>query len=173
MGTHSSILAWENPMDRGAWRATVHGAVKSQTPSKRLSITSLWRTSPCLIVSFPTLRFTNEAISYWTNTSVGKLSFKLYFTFWFPRESVLPSFPSSRPGTMSGQVASMKVMAVGGENPSRWLFAFQEQSFGVSEAAVQSVAGMDTGSQVQNRVPPPRFLTSLLLLLCFTCGIAE
>ena len=25
MATHSCILAWENPMDRGAWRATVHG----------------------------------------------------------------------------------------------------------------------------------------------------
>ena len=25
MVTHSSILAWENPMDRGAWRAIVHG----------------------------------------------------------------------------------------------------------------------------------------------------
>ena len=24
MGTHSSILAWENLMDRGTWRATVH-----------------------------------------------------------------------------------------------------------------------------------------------------
>ena len=31
--THSKILAWElgNPMDRGAWRATVHGVAKSQT----------------------------------------------------------------------------------------------------------------------------------------------
>ena len=27
----------ENPMDRGAWRATVHGAAKSQTQLKRLS----------------------------------------------------------------------------------------------------------------------------------------
>ena len=27
MGTHSNILAWENP-DRGAWRATVHGVAK-------------------------------------------------------------------------------------------------------------------------------------------------
>ena len=26
MATHSSILAWENPMDRGAWRATVQGS---------------------------------------------------------------------------------------------------------------------------------------------------
>ena len=25
VATHSSILAWEIPMDRGAWQATVHG----------------------------------------------------------------------------------------------------------------------------------------------------
>ena len=31
MATHSSILAWEIPMDSGAWRAIVHGAAKSQT----------------------------------------------------------------------------------------------------------------------------------------------
>ena len=29
--THSSILAWRIPMDRGDWRATVHGVAKSQT----------------------------------------------------------------------------------------------------------------------------------------------
>ena len=26
MATHSSILAWRIPMDRGAWKATVHGS---------------------------------------------------------------------------------------------------------------------------------------------------
>ena len=31
MATHSSILAWRTPMDRGAWQATVHGIAKSQT----------------------------------------------------------------------------------------------------------------------------------------------
>ena len=31
MATHSSILAWRIPMDRGAWWATVHGVSKSQT----------------------------------------------------------------------------------------------------------------------------------------------
>ena len=31
MATHSSILAWRIPMDREAWRATVHGVTKSQT----------------------------------------------------------------------------------------------------------------------------------------------
>ena len=31
MATHSSILAWRIPMDRGAWRATAHGVAKSGT----------------------------------------------------------------------------------------------------------------------------------------------
>ena len=32
MATHSSILAWKNPMDRGAWRAvTVHGVANGWT----------------------------------------------------------------------------------------------------------------------------------------------
>ena len=31
MATLSSILAWRIPMDRGAWRATVHGFIKGQT----------------------------------------------------------------------------------------------------------------------------------------------
>ena len=30
MTTHPSILAWRIPMDRGAWRATVHGVTESQ-----------------------------------------------------------------------------------------------------------------------------------------------
>ena len=38
MAAHSSTLAWRIPMDRGAWRATVHGVAKSQTHPKRLSI---------------------------------------------------------------------------------------------------------------------------------------
>ena len=31
MATHSSILTWENPTDRGAWWATAHGLPKSWT----------------------------------------------------------------------------------------------------------------------------------------------
>ena len=31
MATHSSILAWRIPMDRGAWWATVHRVTESQT----------------------------------------------------------------------------------------------------------------------------------------------
>ena len=31
MATHSSILAWRNPMDRGTWWATVYGVAKIRT----------------------------------------------------------------------------------------------------------------------------------------------
>ena len=31
MAACSSILAWRIPMDRGAWRAAVHGVTKSRT----------------------------------------------------------------------------------------------------------------------------------------------
>ena len=31
MATHSRILAWRMPTDRGAWGATVHSVVKSDT----------------------------------------------------------------------------------------------------------------------------------------------
>ena len=29
MATHSSMLAWKNPMNGGAWQATVHGVTES------------------------------------------------------------------------------------------------------------------------------------------------
>ena len=31
MATHSRILVWRIPVNRGAWQATVHGVAKSQT----------------------------------------------------------------------------------------------------------------------------------------------
>ena len=31
MATHSSALAWKNPMDGGAWQAAVHVVTKSRT----------------------------------------------------------------------------------------------------------------------------------------------
>ena len=43
-GEHGNPLQYsclENPVDRGAWRATVHGVAKSRTRLKRLSTHSL------------------------------------------------------------------------------------------------------------------------------------
>ena len=40
MDTHSSIVAWENPMNRGAWWATVHGVVKSEAGLSCFHLTS-------------------------------------------------------------------------------------------------------------------------------------
>ena len=40
MATHSSILAWRIPMDRGACRAMVHKITNNQTRLKRLSSSS-------------------------------------------------------------------------------------------------------------------------------------
>ena len=34
MATHSSILIWRIPMDRGAWRATADRVAKSQTQTE-------------------------------------------------------------------------------------------------------------------------------------------
>ena len=34
MATHSSILAWKIPMDRGAWQATVYRVTESRTQLK-------------------------------------------------------------------------------------------------------------------------------------------
>ena len=36
MATHSSILAWRIPMDRGAWQAIVPKVAESQTQMKQL-----------------------------------------------------------------------------------------------------------------------------------------
>ena len=36
MATHSNILPWRIPVDRGAWKATIHGIAESDT-TERLS----------------------------------------------------------------------------------------------------------------------------------------
>ena len=38
IATHSSVLAWRIPMDKGAWWARVHGVAKSQTQMKWLTM---------------------------------------------------------------------------------------------------------------------------------------
>ena len=40
MATHSSILAWRIPMERGAWRTTVHGVTKELDMTEHTSMHS-------------------------------------------------------------------------------------------------------------------------------------
>ena len=50
-GGHDNPLQYsclENPMDRGAWQATVHGVAKSQTQLKRLRMHARKPLFPCL-----------------------------------------------------------------------------------------------------------------------------
>ena len=37
MATHSSILAWKNPMDRGTWLATLYGVTKESDMASGLN----------------------------------------------------------------------------------------------------------------------------------------
>ena len=39
MAPHSSILAWKNPMDGGAWWVAVHGVSKSRTQLSEFTFT--------------------------------------------------------------------------------------------------------------------------------------
>ena len=54
MAIPSSILAWEIPMDRGAWQATVYRVAKSWTELKRLSMYAC--TSHIIILIFIRLK---------------------------------------------------------------------------------------------------------------------
>ena len=40
MTTHTSILAWRIPMERGAWRTTVHGVTKELDMTEHMSMHS-------------------------------------------------------------------------------------------------------------------------------------
>ena len=50
MATHSSILAWRIPMDRGSWWATVHGVAKSWTRLTHTQQNILYFSSLSLLV---------------------------------------------------------------------------------------------------------------------------
>ena len=49
MATHSGILAWRIPMDRGAWWAIVHSVTKSQTRLSNFTffLSLMWKMLVC------------------------------------------------------------------------------------------------------------------------------
>ena len=58
MSTHSSSLTWRVPMDRGAWRSTVHRVAKSWTQLKRLSTHRGFHMAAFVIVVIPLITVT-------------------------------------------------------------------------------------------------------------------
>ena len=48
MATHSSIFAWKNPMDRGAWQTTVRGVTKESDRTQLLN-NNLLSTQKCYL----------------------------------------------------------------------------------------------------------------------------
>ena len=59
MATHSNTLAWRIPMDRGAWRATVHRVAKNRTQLRD------WHTQCSLFHCRHTLHFPFPFIHQW------------------------------------------------------------------------------------------------------------
>ena len=73
--THSSILAWRIPKDRGAWWATVHGVTKSPRGHKESEMTE--RLSTRILYIVDKILFTYMICKYfWQHHSMGCL-----FTF--------------------------------------------------------------------------------------------
>ena len=77
LATHSSSLDLENPMDRGAWWATVHGVTQSQTRLKQLS-TNITESLCCTAELTPCKSATTEVFK--TLYSSGNLS-----VLWSPK----------------------------------------------------------------------------------------
>ena len=81
MATHPSFLAWKMPMDRGAWRATVHGVTKSQTRLCRHASHLLVKPDLCCSGSQQVSRDQSVA----SMISFSELSFQKYPGFFLPR----------------------------------------------------------------------------------------
>ena len=81
MATHSNMLAWESPMDGGAWQATatVHGVAQSWTQLKRLSTLVVEERS-----SFLSIFSIEELLGcFWFSTTKNKIAVDVCVGFLF------------------------------------------------------------------------------------------
>ena len=76
MATHSSILAWRIPRNRGAWRATVHRVAKSRIWLKQLGRhpNPVWSHSLLTFMTFAK-NFIPNGVTFWVNMHFGETPF--------------------------------------------------------------------------------------------------
>ena len=92
MATHSSILAWRIPMDRGAWRDTVHGVSRVEHDLATIPPPPVWCAIHFLTEIWPISKFLSLdwkrlEVAY----SIAILSFSLKLKeLWFLAGHLLP-----------------------------------------------------------------------------------
>ena len=81
MATHSSVLAWRNAMDRGAWQVTVHRVAKGQTHLKLTTHAHMHMLGTYMLTS---VRFSSyiDLLVYGVLLFLYGLCFKVYFAWY-------------------------------------------------------------------------------------------
>ena len=74
MATHSSILAWRIPMDRGAWRATVHGFTELDTWLSNEWLSTAQHIYVCVCISILISHFVPPFLSLTVPTCLFSMS---------------------------------------------------------------------------------------------------
>ena len=87
------ILAWRIPLDRGAWRATVHGVPKSQTGLSD-SAQLLWCRT--VAINYNTVHVTTGNVAHWSGGWRSSLAHPIYYIVRseLPREELNTDFPT-------------------------------------------------------------------------------
>ena len=83
MATHSSILAWRIPMDRGSWWATIHGVAKKVSDTTEWPSTSTYTHTTCMDVIYMYIIYREVCFHY-----IPKFYFTWELKFSFESESL-------------------------------------------------------------------------------------
>ena len=108
MATHSSILVWENPIDRGAWWATDYGVAKNQT---QLSTSEYSRTWYCWVLLGAMVSHVQLPESWedswcrWAETELHFPASSRSAHINDARQNPMPCLPSPHPGVLQNQLS--------------------------------------------------------------------
>ena len=101
MATHSVILAWRFPMDRGAWWATVHGVTKNQTDWPTQHSTDTEITNHCKApLSSGLLLLSSHFNHVWLFVTLWTIACQVPLSMGFPRQEYCSRLLFSSPGDL-------------------------------------------------------------------------